>query len=54
MIISQITGLPIDGYVSVNFNGFYEAIDILGGVDIDVEKSFIDPNTQLTARKRIL
>ena len=42
-ILSQITGLPIDGYVSVNFEGFTKAIDILGGIDIDVKKTFTDP-----------
>ncbi|MEK7096915.1 MAG: LCP family protein, partial [Patescibacteria group bacterium] len=41
--ISKITGLPIDGYVSVNFEGFTKAIDILGGIDIDIKRSFTDP-----------
>ncbi len=41
-IISQITGLPIDGYVSVNFAGFIKAIDILGGVDVNIERAFTD------------
>lgn len=42
-IISQVTNLPIDGYISINFEGFTKAIDILGGIDINVQRSFTDP-----------
>ncbi len=41
-VFSSIFGLPIDNYVALNFAGFKKAIDILGGVDINVEKSFTD------------
>ena len=41
-VFSSIIGLPIDNYVALNFAGFKKAIDILGGVDINVEKSFTD------------
>lgn len=34
--IGQITGLPINFYVKMDFTGFREIIDILGGVDFDV------------------
>ncbi|MBZ4645848.1 MAG: polyisoprenyl-teichoic acid--peptidoglycan teichoic acid transferase [Petroclostridium sp.] len=34
--VKEITGMPIHYYVTVNFKGFRNIIDILGGVDIDV------------------
>lgn len=40
--IEEITGLPIDNYVAVDFTGFEKAIDSLGGVDVDVQKTFDD------------
>jgi LCP family protein required for cell wall assembly len=36
-------GIPIHYYVRVNFSGFVEAIDTIGGVDINVEKEIDDP-----------
>ena len=41
-IVSQITGLPIDKFVAIDFNGFTKSIDALGGVDVNVEKTFTD------------
>ncbi|MEK9169776.1 MAG: LCP family protein [Patescibacteria group bacterium] len=53
-VISQITGLPIDGFVSVDFAGFIKAIDILGGIDIEVKKSFIDLEYPITGKEKEL
>lgn len=53
-IISQISGLPIDGYVSVNFEGFTKVIDILGGIDIDVKRSFTDPEYPIDGKEKEL
>jgi LCP family protein required for cell wall assembly len=36
-------GIPIHYYVRVNFGGFVEAVDTIGGVDIYVEKEIDDP-----------
>ena len=36
-------GIPIHYYVRVNFSGFVEAVDTIGGVDIYVEKEIDDP-----------
>ena len=41
-ILSQITGLEIDNYLAIDFASFTKAVDVLGGVDIDVARSFID------------
>lgn len=40
--IQDITGLTIDNYVTVDFDGFIKGIDILGGVDVDVQHTFDD------------
>ena len=42
-VISEVTGLSVDYFVSLNFTGFEKSIDILGGVDVKVNKSFEDP-----------
>lgn len=41
-VIGQNLDQHIDYFVVVDFNGFYEIINIMGGVKITVEKSFID------------
>ncbi|WHH57001.1 LCP family protein [Petroclostridium sp. X23] len=37
--VKEITGMPIHYYVTVNFGGFKNIIDILGGVDFDVPQN---------------
>lgn len=40
--VFQITNLPIHYVVLVDMDGLKKAIDLVGGVDIEVERSFID------------
>ncbi len=40
--VSQVLGIPVDYYVSVDFYAFQQIIDILGGVDVNVQNSFTD------------
>ena len=40
--VSTVVGLPIQYVVAVGFDGFKEAIDILGGVEVDVPVTFDD------------
>ena len=54
IVISQITGLPIDGYISVNFAGFTKAIDILGGIDVEIKRSFTDPEYPIEGKEKEL
>ncbi|MEO6509001.1 MAG: LCP family protein, partial [Patescibacteria group bacterium] len=42
LVVGEITGLPIDNYMGIDFSGFKEIIDMVGGVDINVEKTFDD------------
>lgn len=41
-VIQNVTGVPIDNYIAVDFEGFTKAIDILGGIDVNVAKTFDD------------
>jgi len=40
--IQQDFGIPVHGYVMINFQGFREVVDLLGGVDIYVDKEVWD------------
>ncbi len=41
--VSELIGYPIDYYVRVNFDGFTQIVDLVGGVDIDVPYEINDP-----------
>lgn len=49
--IKQITGLPIHHYVEVNFKGFNNIVDTLGGVKVYFEKPIKDPLSGLDVPK---
>lgn len=42
-MVADITGLPIHYFVKVDFAGFEKFIDLIGGVEVDVEKDLYDP-----------
>ncbi|MDE2570964.1 MAG: LCP family protein [bacterium] len=41
--VSRLTGMKVDGYVASNFAGFEQAVDLVGGLTIDVKKRLYDP-----------
>jgi polyisoprenyl-teichoic acid--peptidoglycan teichoic acid transferase len=41
--VKEVTGLNVDKFVAVNFSGFRRSVDVLGGVEVNVERSFVDP-----------
>lgn len=53
-IVSQITGTPVDNYVAIDFESFTKAVDILGGVDINVIKSFTDEKYPIEGKEKEL
>ena len=53
-IVGGIFGLKVDNYVAIDFEGFKKAIDILGGVDVEVEKSFTDPAYPIDGKEKDL
>jgi anionic cell wall polymer biosynthesis LytR-Cps2A-Psr (LCP) family protein len=40
--VSDLNGYPIDYYVRVNFDGFRDIVDLIGGVDIQVARDILD------------
>jgi LCP family protein required for cell wall assembly len=40
--VAQVLGIPIDYWISMDFVGFKQFIDAIGGVDVNVEKPFVD------------
>jgi len=41
-IVQQVTGVPMEYFIGMDFSGFTHTIDTLGGVDIDVQIAFDD------------
>lgn len=39
--VEELLGIPIEHYVAVNFGGFQHIVDLLGGVDLEVEKRML-------------
>ncbi|MCJ7804638.1 LCP family protein, partial [Patescibacteria group bacterium] len=42
-VVSEILDLPIHYYILMDFEGFKKMVDEVGGVDVNVEKSIVDP-----------
>ena len=40
--VAQVLGIPIDYWISMDFVGFRQFIDEIGGVDVNVERAFTD------------
>ena len=40
--LSEVLGIPVDYFVAIDFNGFKDVVDNLGGVEVEVENSFTD------------
>lgn len=47
-VIKNVTGLPVDNFVAVDFGGFVKLIDDLGGITVTVPKTFDDPYYPIT------
>ena len=41
-VLSQILNIRIDNFITVSFDGFLKTIDTLGGVDVNVQRTFDD------------
>lgn len=42
-VVSEIIDLPIHYYILMDFEGFKKMVDEVGGVEVNVEKSIVDP-----------
>lgn len=41
-VLADVTGLAIDAYVAIDFDAFKTGVDAIGGIDVEIERSFID------------
>ena len=53
-VVGNIVGLEIDNYVAIDFEGFTKAVDLLGGVDVNVETTFDDYEYPVTGKEKDL
>jgi len=52
--VAQVTGLPIDYYMAIDFSRFVAAIDALGGITVDVPVSFTDHYYPIPGNEELL
>lgn len=52
--IGAILGIPIDYSVRLDFDGFAKAVDLVGGVDVEVPNTFDDVNYPITDKEKDL
>jgi len=48
----QLTGLPVDHFIDINFIGFVDVVDYLGGIYLDVDRQYYN-NTAVTGYSSI-
>jgi LCP family protein required for cell wall assembly len=41
-VITEISGLDVDNYIEFNFEGFIDVVDLMEGIDINVDKRIAD------------
>jgi len=41
--VQELTGLPISKYIEIDFDGFKELVDAIGGVTVNVPQTIVDP-----------
>jgi polyisoprenyl-teichoic acid--peptidoglycan teichoic acid transferase len=41
-VVSKVTGQPIDYVMVLDFSGFVKAVNVLGGIDVNIENTFDD------------
>lgn len=49
--VTKITGQPVHYTVMIAFDGFVKLVDILGGIDLEVERSFKDTQYPIKGRE---
>ncbi len=52
--IDDILGIPIHYGIRLDFNGFSKAIDLVGGIDVDIAKTFDDYNYPIEGKEEDL
>lgn len=52
--VSQLLGVPIQYGFRIDFGGFVKAVDYVGGLDLNVDNSFTDPNYPIEGKENDL
>ena len=50
-VVEEILGEPVQYGTVIDFKGFIKIIDLLGGIEVDVERSFIDEKYPILGRE---
>ncbi len=50
-VVEEVVGVPINYALTFNFEGFVEIVNILGGVEVEVERSFTDNRFPIPGRE---
>lgn len=40
--LREITGEKMDHYINIDFDGFTKFVDLLGGIEVNVEEDLVD------------
>jgi anionic cell wall polymer biosynthesis LytR-Cps2A-Psr (LCP) family protein len=50
-VVGDIVGFEVEQIIAIDFDGFKQAVDTLGGVDVNVEKPFTDYEYPVTGKE---
>jgi len=50
-VVGSVLDMPIDAYITINFAGFVRVVDLLGGIDVEVARSFDDYEYPITGEE---
>lgn len=50
-VVGKILNQPVDYVLRIDFNGFVKAIDLIGGIDVNIEKGFEDFEYPISGRE---
>lgn len=53
-ILKKITGLDIDRFIAVDFQSFTKFIDLIGGIDVQIDRSFTDKEYPIEGKEKEL
>ena len=53
-MVEKIVGQPVHYGVVIDFSGFKELIDVLGGIEVEIERSFVDEKFPLPGKENDL
>jgi len=50
-VVEEVVGLPVQHAVVVDFSGFQKIVDVLGGIEVDVQDAFTDKDFPIVGRE---